>query len=246
MNDFKLRKLLHLLVILFLLIVICFHVRKPFWDNFLNLNELVNDTSKQQHNDGHIILENNYEKDKRIDKEQYKPLTDAYFCPSNIYSVNDWIEKKKNKTLKLSCKGGISDNQQNDRRYFCNKLPQDVEPIDTLIDDKEPVNKECRYTSDYLAVGIYTGEQIFYSRGLAVRDTWLAGLKNVAIYTPSEKIKTSQCNSAQAKLMDKNNKVDKDDKANKVDKDDEVGKDNKVDKDDEMNKDDKADKDDEE
>ena len=36
------------------------------------------------------------QKVKILDMEQYKPLTDAYFCPSKIYSVNDWIKQLAN------------------------------------------------------------------------------------------------------------------------------------------------------
>ena len=54
---------------------------------------------------------------------------------------------------------------------------------------------------------------------------------------------TSQCNSAQAKPMDKDNKVNKDDKDNKVDNDDEV--DNDRNNDDKLEKDTKVDKNDE-
>ena len=65
------------------------------------------------------------------------------------------------------------------------------------------------------------------------------------ISVPQVFILTSQCNSAQAKPMDNDDKDNQLDKDNEVDMDDKVDKDNKVDKNDKVDKDDKVDRDDE-
>lgn len=42
-----------------------------------------------------------------------------------------------------------------------------------------------RYTRDDLAVGVYTGERVYYSRGAAARDTWLAQIPASVLYGPT-------------------------------------------------------------
>ena len=44
------------------------------------------------------------------------------------------------------------------------------------------VHLRGRYTPADLVVGIYTGEQVIYSRGMATRDTWLNALPNAVLY----------------------------------------------------------------
>lgn len=56
----------------------------------------------------------------------------------------------------------------------CDKIFKDVSPW------KEPKTRR-----DDVVVGIYSGESLLHSRGAAVRDTWLASMPNVRMYTPT-------------------------------------------------------------
>jgi hypothetical protein len=59
---------------------------------------------------------------------------------------------------------------------MCGHLPVDVSPWVA----------PTRYGPNDLAVGIYTGEDIVLTRGLAARDTWLNAVPHVALYTVTD------------------------------------------------------------
>lgn len=106
----------------------------------------------------------------------------SWFCPAEKYSPSKWsadrnLIRTADEQIKLGgeCRGIYDVEGQEDRRWFCDKFPQD--------DSAWEVPK--RYTPDDLVVGIYSGESIVYSRGLACQDTWLNSLPNKVIYTPT-------------------------------------------------------------
>lgn len=125
--------------------------------------------------------------------------TDSWFCPSNQYSTAKWTEKRT--TIKYAPQlesQAVFENQvedaltrADDRRYYCDKLPQDVRPWPYMFSHIFPeLQKENEkffpYTKSDLVIGVYTGERVVHSRGMAMQDTWLADLPNVLMYTATE------------------------------------------------------------
>jgi len=140
--------------------------------------------------------------------------SDSWFCPSSMYSTTEWLVKRK--SIKYGDRGVASQGifapeieeaikKADDRRYYCDKLPQDVRPWPYMLphgsssseqkkgsssssssSEKEEKPRLFHYKKSDLVVGIYTGESVTHSRGMAVQDTWLADLPNVVLYTATE------------------------------------------------------------
>jgi hypothetical protein len=101
---------------------------------------------------------------------------DSWFCPKDEWDPETWAKEYTDDIADAtSCQGPMTCPLQTDRRYYCDKFPQ----------DSRPFVPPTRYTKNDLVVGIYTGESVVYSRGMAVMDTWLNDLPNTVIYTPT-------------------------------------------------------------
>ncbi|KAK3233106.1 hypothetical protein CYMTET_56576 [Cymbomonas tetramitiformis] len=102
---------------------------------------------------------------------------ESWFCPQQAFDTKRWLAKRKHVPFNFDgCPGSTVPETLNvPPTWFCDKLPQDVSPWQA----------PTRYTSKDMAVGVYTGESIVYSRGLAIQDTWLSQGVAAVLYSPT-------------------------------------------------------------
>ena len=109
-------------------------------------------------------------------------ITTPYFCPPHLSNFTHW----RGAFDELKAGGHVKESGSTEFHipklptFFCDKVASSVQPFKAAV----------HYTADDIAVGVFSGEQLFWGQAAAISDTWLArvGASYVFAASPNDQL----------------------------------------------------------